>query len=87
MAITNFEIFEQFYKRIAQDRATIADLMQEYGGMPIYIPSWCLNGRNDEIVKDYLENKLSPKELSLKYHLSLSRIYEILGKVRTPSLF
>jgi len=87
MAITNFEIFEQFYKRIAQDGASLSDLMREYGGMPIYVPSWGSNGRNKELVEDYLINKLSPKELALKYHLSLSRVYEILGETRTPSLF
>jgi len=85
--VTNLDIFREFARRIREDRATDEELMQEYGGMPIYVPSWQLNGRNDEIIKDYTENKLSPKALKMKYSLSLSRIYEIIGEVRTPQLF
>lgn len=86
MSITNKDIFEDFTRRIRQG-ASDEEMMKEYGGMPIYVPSWCMNGRNDEIIKDYIENKLSPKELKLKYALSLSRIYEIIGEVREPALF
>lgn len=86
MSISNKDIFEDFTRRI-REGATDEDMMREYGGMPIYVPSWCMNGRNDEIIKDYTENKLSPKELKLKYALSLSRIYEIIGEAREPSLF
>ena len=86
MSITNKDIFEDFTRRI-REGATNEEMMREYGGMPIYVPSWCMNGRNDEIIKDYTENKLSPKELKFKYKLSLSRVYEIIGEVREPSLF
>lgn len=86
MSITNKDIFEDFTRRI-REGATDEEMMKEYGGMPIYVPSWCMNGRNEEIIKDYTENKLSPKELKLKYALSLSRIYEIIGEVREPALF
>lgn len=85
--VTNLDIFREFTRRIREDGASDEALMQEYGGMPIYVPSWQLNGRNDEIIKDYTENKLSPKALKMKYNLSLSRIYEIIGEVRTPQLF
>jgi Mor family transcriptional regulator len=86
MSITNKDIFEDFTRRI-REGATDEEMMREYGGMPIYVPSWSMNGRNDEIIKDYTENKLSPKELKFKYKLSLSRVYEIIGEVREPSLF
>jgi len=86
MSITNKDIFTDFTRRI-REGASDEEIMQEYGGMPIYVPSWCMNGRNDEIIKDYIENKLSPKELKLKYALSLSRIYEIIGEAREPPLF
>lgn len=86
MSITNKDIFEDFTRRI-REGASDEEIMREYGGMPIYVPSWCMNGRNDEIIQDYLKNKLSPKELKLKYALSLSRIYEIINEVRAPSLF
>lgn len=86
MSITNKDIFEDFTRRI-REGASDEEMMRQYGGMPIYVPSWCMNGRNDEIIKDYTENSLSPKELKLKYHLSLSRVYEIIGDVREPSLF
>lgn len=87
MAVTNFDIFTEFCRRIREDNATDEDLMKDYGGMPIYVPSWKLNGRNDEIIKDYTENKLDPKQLSMKYSLSVSQIYEIINKVRSPQLF
>jgi Mor family transcriptional regulator len=87
MAVTNKDIFEEFCRRIREDNASNEKLMQEYGGMPIYVPSWCLNGRNNEILSDYIDNHLSPKELAMRYNLSLSRIYEILDPVRNPSLF
>lgn len=86
MAITNKDIFEEFCRRIREDGASDEELMQDYGGMPIYVPSWCMNGRNSEIIKDYTEDKLSPKELAMKYRLSLSRIYEIIDSVRNPQL-
>lgn len=86
MAVTNKDIFEEFCRRIREDGASDEELMQDYGGMPIYVPSWCMNGRNNEIIKDYTEEKLSPKELAMKYRLSLSRIYEIIDPVRNPQL-
>lgn len=86
MSLTNKDIFEDFTRRI-REGASDEEMMREYGGMPIYVPSWCMNGRNDEIIKDYTENKLTPKELKLKYALSLSRIYEIISEAREPSLF
>jgi Mor family transcriptional regulator len=85
--VTNLDIFREFTRRIREDGASDEELMQEYGGMPIYVPSWKLNGRNDEIIKDYLENKLNAKQLAMKYSLSGSQIYEIINKVRTPQLF
>lgn len=87
MAVTNYDIFKEFTRRIREEGVTDEELMQEYGGMPIYVPSWKLNGRNDEIIKNYTENKLDPKQLSMKYSLSVSQIYEIINKVRSPQLF
>jgi Mor family transcriptional regulator len=86
MAVTNKDIFEEFCRRIREEGATDAELMKDYGGMPIYVPSWSLNGRNNEILSDYIDNHLSPKELAMRYNLSLSRIYEILDPVRNPPL-
>lgn len=86
MAITNKDIFEDFTRKVREGMSD-EDLMQEYGGMPIYVPSWCMNGRNGEIIRDYQESQLSPKELAMKYRLSLSRIYEIIDTARNPSLF
>lgn len=85
--VTNKDIFEEFTRRIREDGLSDEELMEEYGGMPIYVPSFKLNGRNTKIIDDYVENKLSPKELATKYDLSLGRTYEILREVREPSLF
>lgn len=84
-AVTNKDIFEEFTRRIREDNATDEDLMEEYGGMPIYVPSWSLNGRNDIIIADYKDG-LTPKDLKFKYNLSLGRIYEIIKGVREPTL-
>ena len=84
-AVTNKDIFEEFTRRIREDGASDDELMKEYGGMPIYIPSWNLNGRNNLILDDYKEG-LTPKELKFKYKLSLGRIYEIIKDVREPTL-
>jgi len=84
--ITNKEIFEEFTRRIREDGVSDEELMEEYGGMPIHVPSWNLNGRNTSIIKDYKDG-LSPKELKFKYNLSLGRIYAIIKDVREPSLF
>lgn len=84
--VTNKDIFEEFTRRIREDGASNEELMEEYGGMPIYVPSWKLNGRNDKIIEDYNKG-LKPKELKHKYDLSLGQIYEIIKDVREPSLF
>jgi len=84
-AVTNRDIFEEFTRRIREDGATDDELMEEYGGMPIYVPSWNLNGRNNLIIDDYKKG-MTPKELKFKYNLSLGRIYEIIKEVREPTL-
>lgn len=84
-AVTNKDIFEEFTRRIREDNATDEELMEEYGGMPIYVPSWNLNGRNDIIIADHKDG-LTPKDLKFKYNLSLGRIYEIIKGVREPTL-
>lgn len=86
MAISTKDIFEEFVRRVREDKATDEELMRDYGGMPIYVPSFKLNGRNQLIIDDYEKNKLAPKELATKYDLSLGRIYEIIKVVREPSL-
>ena len=84
--VTSKDIFEEFTRRIREDGASDDELMEEYGGMPIYVPSWKLNGRNNKIIEDY-NSGLSPKQLKRKYDLSQSQIYEIIKDVREPSLF
>ncbi len=84
--ITNKDIFEEFTRLIREENVTDEQLMKEYGGMPIYVPSWKLNGRNSKIIDDYLKHKLTPKELASKYDLSLGQIYEIIKTTREPSL-
>lgn len=84
--VTNKDIFEEFTRRIREDGATDDELMEEYGGMPIYVPSWNLNGRNNLIIQDFKDG-LNPKALKFKYNLSLGRIYEIIKDVREPGLF
>ena len=83
MALTNLEIFELFCDLI-RGGATNEELMKEYGGSSIPVPSYKLHGRDDEIRRKFVEEHHDPKELARQYDLSLSQIYRILEPVRKP---
>ena len=83
MAVTNKDIFEQFCSMIRKG-ATNEEMMKEYGGMAIPVPSYKLNGRDDEIRRRYIEDKADPKVLAREFDLGISQIYRIIKPVREP---
>jgi len=89
-AVTNFDLFKEFYDFATDPQHTMNDVIKEFGGSSFYIPSAKTTIRNDEILTDY-KNNLGKrgiiKELSRKYDLSEAQVYAITKEVREPSLF
>ncbi|CAA6802556.1 MAG: Unknown protein [uncultured Sulfurovum sp.] len=78
--ITNIEIFEQFYQDV-KNAKSMADIVKEYGGSPVYVPSYKSYCRNDDILNDFRKG-MSIKELAKKYDLSDRNIYSITKEER-----
>jgi len=85
MALSNFEVFEAFVA-FTKESESLDEILKEYGGSQLYIPSYKTISRNDDVIKDYLEG-MSIQDLRRKYELSNNRIYEITREVREPKLF
>jgi Mor family transcriptional regulator len=73
--ITNQDIFEEFVNFCQNN--SIEEIVKEYGGGTIYIPSYKSIGRDKDIYTLY-KNGTSIKQLSKKFSLSESRIRTIL---------
>lgn len=91
--ITNSDIFFHLYEQI-KGGATLRQVLQDFGGANIYIPSYKSVQRDEDIWEDYknLSNKHLPKKhimlsLQQKYELSEQHLYKILKSKRQPSLF
>ena len=78
--ITNKELWEEFYQQI-KDSENISDIVKEYGGSSVYVPSYKSTYRNDDIIEDY-EKGLTIKELAKKYDLSETGVYRITKELR-----
>lgn len=78
--VTNFDIFEEFFNQI-QSGATIRDIVKEYGGMSIYVPSYGLTYRKGDVMEAYNRGD-QPKRIARDQGLSLSRVYEIIKEER-----
>lgn len=89
-AISNYDVFENFFNYIKNPEVTIEDAVKEFGGSDLYIPSYKTTFRNQEICKAYKE-RLGEKNLILNLakdnDLTKSQIYEITKHLREPSLF
>ncbi len=91
--ISNFDIFFNLYERI-QKGATLKEVLQDFGGANLYIPSYKTIQRDEDIREEYqslLNKKNSKKQIMLtlqqKYNLSEQHLYKILKDERQPSLF
>ena len=74
--INSFDLFAEFYNRVKESE-NMADIIKEYGGANIYVPSYKGTFRNYDILKEYEEGiklgKPSPvviRESAAKHNLS-----------------
>lgn len=89
-AISNYDVFENFFNYIKNPDVTIEDAVKEFGGSDLYIPSYKTTFRNQQICCSYKE-RLGEKNLihtlAKEHDLTKSQIYEITKHLREPSLF
>ncbi|WP_320034810.1 Mor transcription activator family protein [Halarcobacter sp.] len=87
-AITNLDLFEEFFKFIKKDDTDLEAVIKEFGGTTYYIPSYKTTLRNEEILKEYKkcvgEIGLT-KKLSKKYNLTERQIQDITKEARQAS--
>ena len=86
--INSFDIFAEFYNRVKESES-MADIIKEYGGANIYVPSYKGTFRNYDILKEYEESiklgKPSPvviREIAAKHSLSYNSVYAIIKEIR-----
>ena len=86
--INSFDIFAEFYNRVKESEG-MADIIKEYGGANIYVPSYKGTFRNYDILKEYEEGiklgKSSPvviREIATKHSLSYNSVCAIIKEIR-----
>ncbi|MCF6207445.1 MAG: hypothetical protein L3J47_11235 [Sulfurovum sp.] len=85
MAISNQEIFESFYAYCKEH--TIEEVVREFGGSNLYVPSFKTMFRDRELVADHLAG-MSMRDMQRKYYLSDTQIRRIIAANKPqPSLF
>ncbi|MBE3606103.1 DNA-binding protein [Campylobacter sp. RM13119] len=91
--LSNYELFVEFYSRIKESE-DISEIIKEYGGANIYVPSYKTTFRNDDIANEYdtlVKNgksvSIAIRELATKHNLSYNSIQTIIKEAKEPSLF
>lgn len=91
--INSFDLFAEFYNRVKESE-NMADIIKEYGGANIYVPSYKATFRNQDILRQYDEGIRAGKnssvvirELAQAHNLSYNTISSITKEAREPSLF
>lgn len=91
--INSFDLFAEFYNRVKESE-NMADIIKEYGGASIYVPSYKATFRNQDILRQYDEGIRAGKnssvvirELAQAHNLSYNTISSITKEAREPSLF
>lgn len=84
--ISNYEIFQETYKFI-KDSESEKEVLKEFGGSSIYIPSFKSIYRNEEIREKYThmrnEGKTGiVKKLAYEYNLTESQIFRLTKMIR-----
>jgi len=84
--LSNFDFFEDLFNAI-KESDSINDVIKEYGGSSIYIPSYKSIYLHDDIRKKYLEYKENNtqgavKKLSREFGISERQIYSITKELR-----
>ncbi len=92
-SLSNSDIFFHLYERI-KGGATQKEILKDFGGANLYIPSYKSVQRDADIWEDYQEltkRELPKKQIMLslqqKYDLSEQHLYKILKNKREPRLF
>ena len=80
MAVDSYEIFEEFFRRVkaAED---IEEVIREYGGSSIYVPSYKNTHRNERIYKMWLDG-VDIRTICREFELSESRVRGIIKDMR-----
>ena len=93
MIVNNFDLFVEFYNCV-RNSDDISEVLKEYGGANIYVPSYKSTFRNRDILEEYKEESKAGKpgaviirELSAKHGLSYNSISSIVKENRQPGLF
>lgn len=91
--INNFDLFVEFCNKV-KESSDISEIIKEYGGASIYVPSYKATFRNQDILRQYDEGIRAGKnssvvirELAQVHNLSYNTISSITKEVREPSLF
>lgn len=91
--VSNVEIFDELFERI-QRGASRKEILQEFGGSNIYIPSYKTILRDDDIFATYQtlqKSETTQKRimltLSQQFNLSEQQLYKIIADKSQPSLF
>ena len=91
--VSNVEICDEMFNRI-QSGATKKEILQDFGGANIYVPSYKTILRDDELFEEYKklrEAGLTQKKIMLmlkqKFDLSEQQLYRIIADKSQPSLF
>ena len=77
--VNNKEIFEEFYRFCKEH--SIEEVIKEYGGGEIYVPSYKSTHRDEEIYKRYKSGE-SLRVLAREYNLSISRVRAIIRRYK-----
>lgn len=90
-AVTNYDLFVEFFKFIKKDDTDLEAAIKEFGGTTYYIPSYKTTLRNEKIIEEYRKHYGEvglAKRLAKEYDLTERQIQEITKECRTPpSLF
>ncbi|WP_162165803.1 Mor transcription activator family protein [Campylobacter fetus] len=80
--LSNNDIFDEFFERVKSN--TKEEILREYGGSAIYIPSYKTTYRNDDIKREFkilinngVNRHKAYRALSLKFGISMTRIKKI----------
>ncbi|PPB54967.1 DNA-binding protein [Campylobacter hyointestinalis] len=81
--LSNYDLFVYFYNRV-KDSDDISEIIKEYGGASIYVPSYKTTFRNDDIANEYeaLVNSgksasIAIREIATKHNLSYNSVQAI----------
>lgn len=86
--LNNFDLFIEFYNNVKKSE-NIKDILRQYGGGNIYIPSYKGTYRNTEIIEKYDDgikmgknSAILIRQIAAEYELSYNTVLNITREVR-----